>query len=69
MFDKTPLHIVESENRWDAFGVPSSWRQWWLFATLKSMGGISETVPPGNYHFNVERRGFNQFATLDRIEL
>ena len=69
MFDKTPLHIVVSENRWDAFGVPSSWRQWWLFATQKSMGGISETVSPGNYHFNVERRGFNLFATLDRIEL
>lgn len=69
MFDKTPLHIVVSENRWDAFGVPSSWRQWWLFATLKSNGGISDTVPPGNYHYNVERRGFKLLVTLDPIEL
>lgn len=69
MFDKTPLHIVVSENRWDAFGVPSSRRQWWLFTILKSMGGISETVSPGNYHFNVERRGFKLFTTLDPIEL
>ena len=69
MFDKTPLYIVVSENRWDAIGVPSSRRQRWLFATLKSLGGISDTVPPGNYYFNVERRGFNLFATLDPIEL
>lgn len=66
--DNTPIHIVVSENRWDAFGVPSSPRQWWLFATLEAMGGISETVPHGNYYFNVERSGLNLVATLTPIE-
>lgn len=60
-----PLHIVVSEGRWDAYGSPRSYRQHLLFALLKSMGGISDSVPPGHYYYNVKLKGLNLIATLD----
>ena len=65
---KNPLHIVVSEGRWDAYGSPLSYRQHMLFALLKRTGGISDSVPPGHYYYNVKLKGLNLIVTLDPIE-
>ena len=65
--DKTPIDVIVSADRWDCYGSPTSWRQRWLFAMLKYQGGISDSVPPGHYLYNVEWRGFYLYPTLHRV--
>jgi hypothetical protein len=65
--NQDPLVIVVKGNRWDAFGSPTP-RSQWLYATLKSAGGIAESVEDGTYHFNVKRRGFHLETSLIKIE-
>ena len=62
------LHIVVSEGRWDAYGIPHSYRQRMLFALLKRTGGISDSVPPGHYYYNAKLKGLNLIVTLDPID-
>lgn len=51
LFGQKPLTVIVTENRWDALGDPSSVRDNWLCWLIKKEGGISETVPPGTYHY------------------
>lgn len=64
-FDKTPLLVGVTTDRWDAFGSPNNLRHSWLLAVLKKIGGIDESVPPGWYDFNLTRKGLKYMATLE----
>jgi len=62
-----PLDIVVDETRWDAYG-PATTRSSAILNVLNSIGGINESVPPGNYHFNVRRVGLNLETSLTPAE-
>lgn len=47
------LVIVVGNGRWDAFGDPSPANQF-LLELLQQMGGVSESVADGTYHFSAE---------------
>lgn len=68
MFDSEgsgpPVTILVTEGRWDAVDEPTE-RNAWLVRVLKEMGGISDSVPQGTYHFNVERNENQMIATLE----
>lgn len=59
-----PVTIVVSKDRWDAFDAPTP-RNKALVEHLKQQGGINESVPPGLYHYNVYRKGFRHYASLE----
>lgn len=65
--DLSPITIVVKGPRWEAFGS-STPRSQWLYAMVQKMGGISESVPDGTYHFNVKRKGLRLEASLVSIE-
>ena len=62
-FDREPLFVVVTPTKWGAYGT--TFRQRWLTQLLKAQGGIHDTVPPGEYHFNIERRGLRLYLTLE----
>ena len=62
-FDREPLFVVVTTTKWDAYGT--TLRQRWLTQLLKAKGRIQDTVPPGEYHFNIERRGLRLYLTLE----
>ena len=66
--DKSPLHIVVTDSRWEAYGAPLSYRQQMLLALLQGTGGISDTVSPGHYHYNAKLKGFNVIVTLEPVD-
>ena len=59
-----PIEVVVTEDRYECYGPPTN-RSIMLTAVLKKMGGVSDTVPPGTYQFNVRRNGFKIVASLD----
>ena len=50
------LTIVVTNDRWNAFGddTPANRN---LIEILKAQGGISDSVPPGTYHFTIIQHG------------
>lgn len=58
----SPLLVVVTEDRYDMYGT--SFRHKLLAKILQRQGGISNTVEPGTYEFNVMRKGFSSYATL-----
>lgn len=65
--DLSPITIVVNGPRWEAFGS-STYRSKWLYAMFEKMGGISEEVPDGTYHFNIKRKALRFEASLVSIE-
>jgi hypothetical protein len=61
--NRSPITIYVTTTDWKALG-DSTPRSKWLYSCLVKQGGISESVPPGIYHFNVERIGFKLQASL-----
>lgn len=62
---KTNGLIVEvGTNEYNCYGNPGSYRHSLLMALMKRMGGISNTVAPGTYIFNIKREGFGVAVTL-----
>lgn len=59
-----PLVVIVTESRYDCYGAPT-YRSQFLTTMLKNMGGVSDTVPPGTYLFNVRRKGFKIEASLE----
>ena len=55
MFNRNqyPILIVVANGRWDAYG-PITLRTQELTRILTEIGGVSDSVPEGNYHFNVK---------------
>ena len=51
----SPIHVIVSETHWDAFGAETV-SSYFKYALLKR-NGVSNTVPPGEYTFDVKRRG------------
>lgn len=66
--DTDPIVVVVSGNRYDCFTLhetPTP-RDLALMATLKNLGGVSDSVEPGTWHFNVEMLDFdNAVMTLE----
>ena len=62
---KQPLLVEVTETDWFAYGDPSSPRSAFLYKMLTLAGGINESVQPGRYHFDVERRFFKYYSTLE----
>lgn len=58
----SPIHVIVSETRWDAFGA-DRFSGYFKFAILKLMG-VSNTVPPGEYTFDVKRVGLKLVCSL-----
>lgn len=48
-----PLTVIVTEERWDVVDCATA-RNIWLCQTLTEIGGVSNTVTPGLYHFNAE---------------
>lgn len=69
MFKKTdpPLLVVVNDMGWWAYG-PDTVRNRWLTAVITNEGGVNESVPPGNYHFNIVRKGFKLISTFEPAE-
>lgn len=61
---ETPLTILVTDGRWDAFDEPSL-RNTLLVEVLTQIGGVSDTVAPGTYLFNVKDVDGKFVATLD----
>ena len=53
--------VIVGNGRWDAFGEPSPASQF-LFELLNQMGGVSDSVPDGTYHFSAEVLDDNNYA-------
>lgn len=65
--DHDPITVVVKDGRWNAFG-PLTHRSQFLHATLNEMGGVSDSVPDGTYHFNVKRVGMTFIASLTPVK-
>ena len=50
--DFMPIVVEVKNGRWDAYGDPTV-RTRYLIMMLESIGGVNESVPPGQYLFNV----------------
>ena len=50
--DFAPIVVEVKDGRWNAYGDPTA-RSHYLFTMLESIGGVNESVPPGQYLFNV----------------
>jgi hypothetical protein len=64
--DRNPIVVEVIKDRWNAFSLnptPTP-RDFRLIAILHGMGGVSDTVPYGTYHFNMKRRFFTYTLTL-----
>jgi len=63
-----PIVIVVRDNAWHAYSRhdPVTDRDRRLFTILESMGGISESVEPGGYHFNAVE--LDETCTLVELE-
>lgn len=49
---ETPITVLVSNGQYNVFDEPTP-RNLELFKILREMGGISDTVKNGTYHFNV----------------
>lgn len=56
---KNPLYIFVDDNDWNAYGKLTYWNSLKM-QILRKLGGISDTVSPGTYVFDLEltRKGF-----------
>jgi hypothetical protein len=73
MFKKTPkrgIKVTVTETRYDVqWSDPITPREIRLAALLKGQGGVSDTVPPGDYEFNAVRKGpLSLWLSLDPWE-
>lgn len=53
--DLTPIVVEVKDDRWDAYSInpePTE-RDQMLLATIQELGGVNESVTPGNYTFNL----------------
>jgi hypothetical protein len=56
---RPPLVVEVKHGRWDAYGHTSHvWHSRFLYEVLSNVGGVSDSVPDGTYHFNIKRRWF-----------
>lgn len=62
--DNTPITVLVTEGRWDVVDDPTP-RNIELTRMLTDMGGVSDTVPPGTYKFNVLEINGQMIASLD----
>lgn len=65
--DEAPIVVEVQADRWDAYG-PITSRSTYLYQVLSELGGINESVPPGQYHFNVIIEDGQLIADLHPIE-
>ena len=65
MFGKKsqPVHVVVTPGRWYAYGPPHALRTLSEYFALLSNGGISDSVKPGYYLYDVKRRGLKLIAS------
>lgn len=61
--DNDSITVVVTEGRWDVFDEPTP-RKKLLTQILTNMGGVSDTVAPGTYHFNVKSVAGQWIASL-----
>lgn len=62
------LTIVVGEDSWDAYGNPFSPHDKMLMSVLRKAGGISDTVDPGTYNFNIEYVDHVPYSILEKVE-
>lgn len=70
MFNRNqpPILIVVADGRWDSFGALTP-RSLELTQILTNMGGVSDSVPEGTYHFNAKKLiGSRYRVTLKPLE-
>jgi hypothetical protein len=71
LFDKNqePLTVIVTETGWEAYGPDTPWSKV-LYKQLVKLGGVNESVPPGEYHFNAkwELRKLRVAFTLEPAE-
>lgn len=65
--NQNPILIVVANGRWDAFGDVTP-RNQELTKILTEMGGVSDSVPEGKYHFNVKKIGPRHLASLKPVK-
>jgi len=63
---KNRLQITVTENRYDIYGAPT-FRNRIQAALLKSVGGVNESVVPGDYECWVRRDGFHLTMELHPV--
>lgn len=70
MVDGPPIIIYVYDDKWEAGSIrnPPTKRDLALFEVIKDMGGISNTVRQGTYHFNLERKRLRLRLTLLPVE-
>jgi hypothetical protein len=47
--NKTPFLVVVKDGRWDAYASASTFWTNFKLKIVQKMGGISDSVPPGEY--------------------
>lgn len=63
-----PLTVVVNDDEWTTI-EPRTPREIWLYTLLTVLGGLSDSTPPGIYHFNMKSDWFKMKLTLDPIEI
>ena len=65
-----PIVVEVANGRYDcfAYNTPPTQRDKNLFAFLDGMGGVSDSVTDGRYHFNIEFGLLGVKVSLDPIE-
>lgn len=67
MFNKknrTPLLVEVTETGWTSFGNPNNRHHKYLTKYIARRNGVSDSVQPGYYDFDIQRNGLTLDITL-----
>lgn len=69
MLNKKPFYVVVTEDRYDMIADPTSAANQMKAKIIKKAGGVSDTVSPGVYDFQLIRKGFSLVCEFVPTEL
>lgn len=69
MLNKKPFYVIVTEDRYDMIGDPTSKVNKMKANLIKKAGGVSDTVAPGTYDFQLVHKGLMLVADFVPTEL
>jgi len=66
---KPGILVIVTDIRYECygFGPTLTYRDAWLMSLIKQVGGVSDSVEPGEYVFNARRKGFRVQVELNPL--
>lgn len=69
MFNKKPFYVIVTEDRYEMIADPNSNVNKMKAKFIKKAGGVSDTVAPGIYDFQIIRKGLKLLTEFSPTEL